>query len=190
MAVSIYRPIDVLSSSLYVNIDSFRKDLATKTATCMPIPPTPSWVPYDFSGGPTYGWYYESGAYGSCTKTNYEKAIDYKSFNKKIDSDTILKIDNQEGLQIKSLLIPIHNSTPKESKIVRLKNLETGEVFSSKIVSKTNGDNLNFVAFNLAGDRVMKNYEYSLSADGDILTGISTGSFNDGSQAYYAYFLQ
>lgn len=189
MAIGIYRPIDVLSGILYINIDSFRNDLASKTATCMPIPPTPSWVPYDFAGGPTYGWYYESGAYGSCTKTNYKKTIDYKSFHEKINSGTILKVENKDNLQIRSLLIPVHSSTPKVPKVVRLKNLDSGEVFTSKIVSKSNGDNLNFVAFNLAGDTVSKSYNYQLSVDGVKRADLSTGSFSDGTQAYFAYFL-
>ncbi len=182
-----FRIIDTQSSKIHINIDPFRSSIAKSSAICMPIPPTPSWYPKNTT---VYGWYYESYGIGTCGKTNYDKQINYSSFGKDIISKgysfTVINVHNH---RITSILIPISTPTPLHATNLILKNTKTGESYRAPIVSKSNGDALTFVAFNLEGENVEASYHYTLTEDSKDDSRLSTGNFTDGRFAHYSYFL-
>jgi hypothetical protein len=183
-----FRHIDTQSARLHVNINPYRESLAKGRAICMPIPPTPSWYP---QGAAVYGWYYESYGLGTCEKTNYDKNINYESFDEKsIDSGHPIDINNKHGNIIKTVYLPVYNPRPIDSATLVLRNEKTGASYEAPIESKHTNDHLTFVAFNLdGGETVQQKYQYTLSEKGNPTSKLSVGKFNDKSLAYYSYFL-
>lgn len=183
-----FRSIDTQSAKLHVNIDPFRSSLAKQSAICMPIPPTPSWYP---KGTQVYGWYYESYGLGTCGKTNYDKTIDYGSFNKQlIKNGRAILITNQHDHLLKTIYIPVFNPRPDAASTLVLKNEDTGKTYEAPIESKKTDDHLTYVAFNLDGDEVVRHtYHLTLTEKGTNQSKLSTGTFTDKSIALYSYFL-
>ncbi|MBC7404829.1 MAG: hypothetical protein H7252_03985 [Cytophaga sp.] len=188
LAVAEFRTIDVHGNNLYINLDAYRPDLRTNTATCIPIAPTPSWGVTP-NGAPGYGWYYENGTYGSCDKTNYDKSIKYTSFTHQLRSGLSLTLNNRQSAPIKSVLIPIANPQPGKGRIVVLTDQLTGKSYSSRIMSKSSSDKLSFVAFNVAAEQLRPQYEFTVTEPGVFVSDLSLGTFTDGSLAQYSYFL-
>ena len=182
-----FRTIDTQSSKLHVNIDPFRASIGKNSAICMPIPPTTSWYPKNTA---VYGWYYESYGIGTCGKTNYDKQIDYASFGKrKIGPGRDIIVVNEHKHEIKSILLPIYTPNPDRATNVSLKNARTGKAYMAPIESKSNGDHLTFVAFNLDGEGTEDTYKYRLAEPATNSSKLSTGLFSDGRVAHYSYFL-
>ena len=186
LTIMSFRVIDAKGSHLYVNLDPFRPSLAKDTPICMPVAPTPSWYPPNTS---VYGWYYESWDYGTCGKTNYDKSINYNSFDRqKINSGVSIKIVNVHHHDIKSLYLPVHNPNSTRATTLVLKNTKTGKTYEAPIDSKKN-DKLTFVAFNLEGEEAEDEYTYLLFEKDTKNSNLSTGLFTDGRLAHYSYFL-
>jgi hypothetical protein len=192
MAIAVYRPIDTKSANLHVNIEPFRASLKHDEPVCMPIPPTPSWVPHGFSEGPTYGWYYESRGLGTCYRSNYDETIDYKSFKDSIGSSRQVNIKPlgaaDKKHKIKAILLPVHVPDSRSHTLV-LQNLNTGKIYTAPIEPQEPDDRLAFVAFNLAGEKNQQEYRYALREKGVEDSKISTGRFKDSDLALFAYFL-
>lgn len=186
-----YRPIDTESSRVYVSIDSFRASLKKREVVCMPIPPTPSWTPADYKGDPTYGWYYENKGLGTCTKSNYDKAIAFNSFSTPLRSGLDVSIKpNAENESIKTLLIPIANPNPKRAAILELRNEKTKKTYESHVYSKSIDDRITYVSFNLSSEPYQQEYTYKLYEKGVSGSKLSTGTFKEGGTALFTYFIK
>ncbi len=181
--ISLYRPIDVSSSNLYVSIDSFRSDLHARSATCMPIAPTPTWVPVNAKPGPTYGWYYEADALGSCSKLNYEKTLDPVNYIKSPAVSPYM-IDVGPNGKIRSLLIPVRTNHAQDTVDFTLTNIDSKKVFRFKVKGRQTDRNA-FASFNLGGESQQAVYRYKLSASSQY----EIERFTDGTQAFFAYYL-
>ena len=184
-----YRPLQALDARNYINIDAFRADLTAHRANCMPIPPTPSWLSYDYQSGPTYPWYYENGAYGSCDKQNYDKSINYHSFSSRIGSGRDITIENTTTKPITSLMVAVSNPNPHQTRSLALENIDTHQTYEATIKAKPNNDRLSYLAFNLRTEPQAATYRYILKEAGTRDSGLTTGSFTDGGVVYFPYFV-
>lgn len=184
-----YRTIDTRSSNLYINIDAFRPDLRTNRPVCMPIPPTPSWTPYGSASGPTYGWYYENGAYGSCSKLNYNKTMDKDSFTHKIGSGLDIDVEAVLSKRLSSVLIPISNPYPGQTRHIILENTASHKTYTAVIENKTNSDKITYLAFDLTDESPAPIYRLVLKEAGTNTSNLTTGTFKEGGVIIFPYFL-
>ncbi len=186
LTVMQYRPIDTQSSSVSTNIDPFRASLRDKISTCMPIPPTPTWMPPDYKGT-TSGWYYQS--YGVCAATNYNTVIDHDSFTKPLGAGHAITVPSSKTQQVKALMLPLSNPTPTKARTLQLTNLDTKRSYTAVLKAKANGEALSFVTFNLVGEPVVATaYHYRLTELDQPNSTLTTGIFKyDGRLVHYAY---
>lgn len=185
LAILIYRPIDVTSAGLALNnFQQFRTDLREGTADCMPISPTPLW---DLTPGvktPTYGWYFEKHAYGTCGRSNYIKLIDFDSFVHTISKPQSIDIVLDEPHRMQAIALAVRTSKAKDTPTLRLKNVATHKTYIAKI-SPRQSDRMAYVVFNVSGESPSKSSHYLLSSDDPT---VATGRFTDASLMHYAYY--
>jgi hypothetical protein len=179
-----YRPIDALSNKVYMNIDPFRSSLKNHESTCMPVPPTPTW---GMNAEPNSSWLYEH--YGICASRNTKLKFDYDSFDRPIGEQFDFSIANHLDLQIKSILIPIANPAPVETRTLMLKNIDTNKTYTAQVTGKSNNEAVSFVLFNLAKEGNRSVYNFRLSEQNTASSTLKTGYFKQGGLAYYAYFM-
>ena len=152
--IMVYRPIDTTSGSVAIDITPFRPTLTLRQPACMPVAPLPSW-------SPGTAWFFAQN--GGCVFQGPSRAPAETAFTR----DTInapLRVAGVEGHNLMTVMVPVNVAAPHTAKIVRLKEVESGMVFTGKIMA-TSQNGVQFVAFNVAGLPMRLEYSFIVAGE-------------------------
>lgn len=183
-----YRPIDVQGAAVYADMSQFRSDLNHHVSVCLPIAPTPDWVNPQAPDAPVGSWFFQY--YGGCTAVNNgNKTLLQSRLNDPIGSGWQLGVDGLQGQALKSILIPIQNPNPAQSKTLILTDLTNHKSYTAAVHAKSNHEQLSFIAFNLSSESAQSSYSFTLTERGNKSSRLLVGSFKEGGDAYYGFFM-
>jgi hypothetical protein len=178
LLIHIYKPIDVESAGVAANINQFRYQLNTRQSTCMPIPPTPAFLP-------NANWVFQFNT--ACHARNFDLNPDFENMDMPLKTPWIFNIPNDmpDPFGLKTVYLVIKNEDPGAPASFTLTDKDTRVTYTGYIPAREH-EKINYIPLNVTGMPYRKNYDFIIAAGTDKLYW---GMFKDSQKPlYYPYF--
>lgn len=151
----IYRPIDVSSHQVALDIAPFRSTLAMRQPLCMPVAPTPTW---------SQGTNWFMGFGGGCETIGGFKQDILASVAEPINDGRVVRVGGHGNHSLMTVMLPVRLEAQHSESIFTLEDVATGMRFTSRVKTGEAGG-AQFVAFNTSGLASAENYEFIVTTE-------------------------